>query len=85
MTCQVLQDSHQNLPQLAFPNPILDPRASQGHFNQKFWVQGGWCSGKQAEADFCGGLARPGTSRIQERCMSQDEPGCGFSLNMNEN
>jgi hypothetical protein len=23
-------------------NPILDPRASQGHFDEKFWVQGGW-------------------------------------------
>jgi hypothetical protein len=26
-----LQDSHQNLPQLAFSNPTLSPRASQGH------------------------------------------------------
>jgi predicted NAD/FAD-dependent oxidoreductase len=68
-----------------FGTPILDPRASQGHFEEKLWVQGGWCSGKQAEADFRGGLARPGRSRIQEGCMSQDEPRSKVSLNMNEN
>jgi hypothetical protein len=61
-----LEDSHQNPLQLAFPNPIFDPRASQGYFDTKFWVQGGWYSGKQAKAFFCGGLARPGRSRIQD-------------------
>jgi hypothetical protein len=41
----------------------------------KPWDQGGCDLGRQAGADFGGGLARPGRSRIQEVCMSQDEPG----------
>jgi hypothetical protein len=81
-----LQNSHQNLPQLTFPNPILlDSSASQGHTNQKFWVEGACSSRRQAEADFGGGLARPGNSWIQEGCLSQDEPGCRVSFNNNGN
>jgi hypothetical protein len=40
--------------------------------------------GRLAGADFGGGLAKPDKARIQEGCMSQDEPGCGISLNTNE-